>query len=94
MNVVELEQCYDAANRRIRALMGDGDSALLDKRSELAVFAGTGLPGPAVAELINVQALDSAQFLNSDGEFEPWQVLRACAMNTFWLGFECGRRSK
>lgn len=90
--MVELEQCWDAADRRIRALMGDGDSAVLGKGVEHAAFAGTGLPAREVAKMIDVQAIDSAQFLN--GEFEPWQVLRACAMNTFWLGFECGRRSK
>jgi hypothetical protein len=92
VNVVELEQCWDAADRRIRALMGDGDSAVLAKGVEHAVFAGTGMPARAVAKMIDAQAIDAAQFLG--GEFEPWQVLRACAMNTFWLGFECGRRSK
>jgi hypothetical protein len=63
VNVVELEQCWDAADRRIRALMGDGDSAVLAKGVEHAVFAGTGMPARAVAKMIDAQAIDAAQFL-------------------------------
>jgi hypothetical protein len=54
------------------------------------MFAGTDLPAREVLEMLTNDALANQHHLMTSPAF---LVLKALAVNGFWLGYECGRRS-
>lgn len=90
MNVVEFDQAFDAAVERLHA-MSQGAAGPLDRNAIVSVFAGTDLPGHDVLQMLAEQV--NAALLRVD-EIGVSGVMQGIALNTFIIGFECGRRSK
>ena len=92
MNKVEFEQAVEAVQRRIDAVL-DGEPAFAAKGKQMSAgFAGTDLPAHEVIGWINGNVA-----LNLDANMItiplPY-IVQGISVNAFFVGFECGKRSK
>lgn len=92
MTPEELDECADAVLRRIQAAIGNDDPqgmAVQVGDAQYAMFAGTDLPGREVLGMLASDACANRHHLTTSPAV---LVLKALAVNGFWLGYECGRR--